>query len=139
MSRSARPTTSSECPSPYTAAVSIQLTPDSTAWRIAAIDSASSWSPQAWAQSPPPMAQAPNPTRVSSMSVQPSLTVGNDVVIVVLLYRWSRESADGRGGLSRAEANPRNGEGKSPDRSLFHNYVRAAFPSSLLAAIHDPG
>ena len=40
-------TTSSECPSPFTAAVSIQLTPDSTAWRIAAIDSASSWSPQA--------------------------------------------------------------------------------------------
>src|ERR1035438_7036034 len=52
---------------------------------MAAMDSVSSWLPQAYAQSPPPMAQAPKPTRVSSMSVQPSLVVGNEVVIVVLL------------------------------------------------------
>ena len=43
------------------AAVSIQLMPRSTAWRIAAIDCLSSWLPQPTAQSPPPMAQAPRP------------------------------------------------------------------------------
>jgi AcrR family transcriptional regulator len=39
--------------------------------RQRAMDSVSSWSPQAYAQPPPPLAQAPKPTRVSSMSVQP--------------------------------------------------------------------
>ena len=39
---SARPTTCSEWPKPYAAAVSIQLTPSSSAWWIAAIESSSS-------------------------------------------------------------------------------------------------
>ena len=82
---SAAATTSSEWPSPYTAAVSIQLTPDSTACLIAATDSVSSWLPQANAQPPPPMAQAPKPTRVSIMSVRPSLVTGREVVVMVLL------------------------------------------------------
>src|SRR5207244_1938013 len=43
ISRSARATTSSEWPSPYTAAVSIQLMPLATACRMAATDSVSSW------------------------------------------------------------------------------------------------
>src|SRR5450432_2088707 len=55
------------------------------AYRMAATDSVSSWSPQECAQPPPPMAHAPKPTRVRCMSVQPSLTVGSEVVIVVLL------------------------------------------------------
>jgi hypothetical protein len=80
--------------------VSIQLTPDSTAARMAPMDSASSWLPQANAQPPPPMAQAPNPTRVSSMSVQPSLAVGKEVFILVLLIALSpivREYVTGMG------------------------------------------
>jgi hypothetical protein len=36
----------SEWPKPYCAAVSIQLTPSSTAWWIAATESSSSWVPQ---------------------------------------------------------------------------------------------
>ena len=44
---SARPTTCSEWPKPYAAAVSIQLTPSSSARWIAAIDSSSSWGPHA--------------------------------------------------------------------------------------------
>src|SRR2546422_4506756 len=77
MSRSARATISSEWPSPYTAAVSIQLMPRSTAWRIAAIESASSWLPQAKVQPPPPIAHAPKPTRVIRMPVLPSGAVGS--------------------------------------------------------------
>src|SRR5438445_1860929 len=77
MSRSARATISSEWPSPYTAAVSIQLMPRSTAWRIAAIESASSWLPQAKVQPPPPIAHAPKPTRVIRMPVVPSGAVGS--------------------------------------------------------------
>src|SRR5207244_4347794 len=77
MSRSARATISSEWPSPYTAAVSIQLMPRSTAWRIAAIESASSWLPQAKVQPPPPIAHAPKPTRVIRIPVVPSGAVGS--------------------------------------------------------------
>jgi hypothetical protein len=44
--------------------VSIQLMPSSSAFRIAAIESLSSCGPQPNVQSPPPMAHAPNPTRV---------------------------------------------------------------------------
>ena len=68
---SARPTTSSECPSPYTAAVSTQLTPSSTARRIAAIESSSSTSPQPKRHGPP-IAQAPKPTVESSGPSSPS-------------------------------------------------------------------
>src|SRR3989442_6577890 len=77
MSRSARATISSEWPSPYTAAVSIQLMPRSTAWRIAAIESASSWFPQAKVHPPPPIAHAPKPTRVIRMPVVPTGAVGS--------------------------------------------------------------
>ena len=65
-------TTSSERPSPYAAAVSTQLTPASTAWRMAATESESSWLPHPKLHSPPPMAQAPKPTLVISMPVLPS-------------------------------------------------------------------
>ncbi len=78
-SRSSRPTTSSECPSPYTAAVSIQLMPRSSAWRIAASEAASSCGPQPYFQPPPPMAHAPNPTGVISSSLDPSRLRGNTV------------------------------------------------------------
>jgi hypothetical protein len=58
--------------------VSIQLIPDATACRIAATDSSSSCGPHAAAQSPPPIAQAPNPTLVISMPVVPSSAVVSD-------------------------------------------------------------
>ena len=74
-SRRARATTSSEWPRPYTAAVSTQLIPDSTACRIAATEWSSSWSPQAKAHPPPPIAQAPKPARVIVMSVCPKGTL----------------------------------------------------------------
>ncbi len=67
------PTTVSECPSPYTAAVSIQLIPRSSPARIAAIDSASSCGPHANSHIPPPIAQAPSPIGVICMSLFPSL------------------------------------------------------------------
>src|SRR5438477_10832749 len=62
---SAEATTPSECPIPYTAAVSIQLTPSSSARCIAAIDVLSSWSPQPTSQPEPPMAHAPKPMRLA--------------------------------------------------------------------------
>src|SRR5690242_13969693 len=52
---------------------------------MAAIDAVSSWLPQAEAQSPPPMAQAPKPARVRCMPVRPSRVVGREVVMVELL------------------------------------------------------
>src|SRR3989475_12885611 len=67
MSRSARATISSEWPRPYTAAVSLQLMRRSTALPSAAIESASSWLPQAKLHPPPPIAHAPKPTRVIRM------------------------------------------------------------------------
>ena len=60
----ARATISSEWPSPYAAAVSIQLMPVSSASRMAAIESRSSWAPQANSQPPPPIAHAPKPIGV---------------------------------------------------------------------------
>src|SRR2546425_15080 len=75
--RSRRPTTSSEWPRPYTAAVSIQLIPSSRARRIAASESASSCGPQPYAQPPPPIAHAPKPTVVMSDPLEPSGRVRN--------------------------------------------------------------
>src|SRR2546425_8917561 len=74
---SRRPTSSSEWPRPYTAAVSIQLIPSSSARCIAASESVSSCGPQPNAQSPPPMAHAPRPTVVISSPLEPSGRVGN--------------------------------------------------------------
>src|SRR5687768_16873398 len=69
---SARPMTSSECPRPYVAAVSIQLIPEFTACSIVAIESLSSCGPQPKSQSPPPIAHAPKPIGVISRSEFPS-------------------------------------------------------------------
>src|SRR5713226_6670798 len=80
-SRSSRPTISSECPSPYTAAVSIQLTPSSIACRIVASDSASSCGPQPNDQPPPPTAHEPNPTLVMSSPLVPSGRVASAIVL----------------------------------------------------------
>src|SRR5256884_199009 len=77
--RSRRPTTSSECPRPYTAAVSIQLMPSSSACRMAARDAVSSCGPQPNDQPPPPIAQAPKPTVVISSPLVPSGRVGKVV------------------------------------------------------------
>src|SRR5215216_4945641 len=71
-SRSTCPTTSSECPRPYTAAVSTQFTPDSKALWSAAIDSSSSWGPQP-SRPGPPIAQAPTATTETSGPSLPSL------------------------------------------------------------------
>src|SRR5689334_16346541 len=88
---SARATTSSECPSPYTAAVSIQLMPASRAAWIAAIDSASSCGPHENAQPFPPIAQAPIPRRVISISLLPSRFLSIDPPISsYLLYQDRR-------------------------------------------------
>src|SRR5438067_13736385 len=54
------------------AAVSIQLTPAPSASRMAAMESLSSWSPQANSQPEPPMAQAPKPIGVMNRSEFPS-------------------------------------------------------------------
>src|ERR1700716_1000860 len=59
------------------AAVSIQSPPRSTAWRMAAIELASSCGPQPNAQPPPPIAQAPKPTVVISRPLEPRGRVGN--------------------------------------------------------------
>src|SRR6266513_2853703 len=77
-SRKRRPTSSSEWPRPYTAAVSIQLIPSSSARCIAASESVSSCGPQPNAQPPPPIAHAPKPTVVISSPLEPSGRVGND-------------------------------------------------------------
>ncbi len=89
-SRSARATTSSECPNPYTAAVSIQLMPRSTACRIAATESPSSCVPQPKAYPAPPIAHAPKPTRVISIPVVPSGFVGSPVVDLPAISASSR-------------------------------------------------
>src|SRR5712691_5446303 len=75
-SRGRRPTSSSEWPRPYTAAVSIQLIPSSSARCIAASESVSSCGPQPNAQPPPPIAHAPKPTVVISSPLEPSGRVG---------------------------------------------------------------
>src|SRR5438034_1327275 len=73
---SRRPTSSSEWPRPYTAAVSIQLSPSSSARCIAASESVASCGPQPNAQPPPPIAHAPKPTVVISSPLEPSGRVG---------------------------------------------------------------
>src|SRR4029077_4875288 len=78
--RRPRPTTSAYGPSPYTAAVSIQFTPSSSAWRMVATDCTSSCGPQPNDQPPPPIAQAPKPTVVISSPLVPSERVGNVMV-----------------------------------------------------------
>ena len=57
------------------AAVSIQLTPTSTARRIAAIDSLSSCGPQLPLHPVPPIAHVPSPTVEKLSSVQPNFLV----------------------------------------------------------------
>ncbi|GAA3225731.1 hypothetical protein GCM10020256_35570 [Streptomyces thermocoprophilus] len=76
----ALPTSSSEWPSPYAGAVSIQLTPEVTACRIAAIDSASSVVPQPNRQPAPDTAHEPKPTRLMCIPVVPRGRVGREVV-----------------------------------------------------------
>jgi hypothetical protein len=71
-SRRTCPTTSSEWPSPYAAAVSTHVMPESKAWCRAAIDSWSSWLPQPNFHGPP-IAQAPTPTTEISGPSRPSL------------------------------------------------------------------
>ena len=69
-SASRRPIRRSERPSPYTSAVSMKVTPASTAAFRAASDSPSSVSPQ-----DPPMAHAPKPISETSNPVLPSRRV----------------------------------------------------------------
>src|SRR5438874_9056557 len=61
---SAEATTSSECPIPYTAGVSIQLTPSSSAGGIAALEVLSSWWPQPNSQPERRLAHARKPLGV---------------------------------------------------------------------------
>ena len=82
-----RPMTSSEWPRPYTAAVSIQFTPSSSARRIDASDASSSWGPQPKDQPPPPAAHAPKPTTVISGPLSPRVRVGRIMVPRALSYQ----------------------------------------------------
>src|ERR1700682_5517440 len=86
----ARPTISSEWPSPYTAWVSIQLMPRSSARLIAAIDSRSSCEPQPNCQPPPPTAQLPKPRGVMNKSVFPNCRV---CIFLILTYLKAIASA----------------------------------------------
>src|SRR2546430_8100713 len=72
MPSSAAPSTSSECPCPYTSAVSKKLHPRSWARRTARCDSASSVAPYELPKRLPPMAHAPKPTRLTARPVRPS-------------------------------------------------------------------
>src|SRR5579872_1138782 len=87
---SALATTSSEWPRPYTAAVSTQFAPRSSASRIAAIESASSCPPQANSHPPPPIAHAPNPIGVIYKSEFPSFLV---FILVTPLKKGGRSRA----------------------------------------------
>src|SRR5215470_2526046 len=75
----ASPTTLSERPSPYTAAVSIQLMPRSSASWIAPRESLSFCGPHPNVQPPPPIAHAPMPIGVIFISLLPSLRVSISV------------------------------------------------------------
>src|SRR5208337_3384378 len=66
------------------AAVSIQLMPRSRALWMAAMDSLSSWGPQANSQLPPPMAHAPKPMGDSRRSELPSLRRDCEAGVVVI-------------------------------------------------------
>src|SRR6185436_7942366 len=108
-SRSARATTSSECPRPYAAAVSTQLMPRSTARWIAFTESASSCGPQPNIQSPPPMAQAPKPTSVICRSELPSRRVCTSVAPCTFIQHAQGELKFGPTYVvctGRAEARP---------------------------------
>src|SRR5918995_1652557 len=61
-------------------AVSIQLTPRSTAARTAPSERASSCAPQVSTQPAPPNAHAPMPTRLMAIPVRPSGRLGNDAM-----------------------------------------------------------
>ena len=87
MSRKTRQTTSSAWPRPYTADVSIQLTPSSSARLIVASDTSSSCAPQPNAQFGPPMDQVPNPKRVMFIPVLPSGPVGNDEDALLVIFQ----------------------------------------------------
>src|SRR5665647_2540999 len=76
------------------AAVSIQLTPRSTARWMAAIERLSSCGPQPNDQPPPPAAQEPKPTVVISRPLVPSGRVGSDIMCL----QWSRSAAVRRHG-----------------------------------------
>ena len=62
--------------------MSIQLIPSSSARSIAATDSSSSCGPQPNSQPPPPIAQAPKPTRVIRIPVVPSSVVVRSVCCI---------------------------------------------------------
>src|SRR5260370_13149520 len=78
---------------------------------MAVTDSSSSWPPQAWAHPAPPIAHAPNPTRVMRISVVPSGLFGSGNVARCMMYsfcfRFSLHPEDGwqpgRGLDSRGE------------------------------------
>src|ERR1019366_4927575 len=74
-------------PSRRTAAVSIQLMPNSRACRMVARESESSCGPHPKDQPPPPIAQEPNPIVVILSPLEPSGRVGN--VMISLLTRIS--------------------------------------------------
>jgi hypothetical protein len=76
----------------FHAEVRDQSMPRSTALRMAARDAVSSWRPPPNDQPPPPIAQAPKPTRVISRSLDPSRCRERDwdtVLIAVLLAVWT--------------------------------------------------
>src|SRR6266576_2540429 len=85
----AEATTSSECPIPYTAAVSIQFTPSSSARCMAAIDALSSWSPQPNSQPEPPIAQAPKPMGVMPKSELPRRFVFMSDLVIEFAFVFS--------------------------------------------------
>src|SRR5688572_3775209 len=107
MSRSALPTTSSECPSPYAGAVSIQFTPRSRARRIVAIDSLSSCGPHPNCHSPP-IAQAPRPMGVNWRVERPRERVG-----IVAIFLIEDAEFIGDGGLADIDCQ-QPGSGTAP-------------------------
>src|SRR6266568_3149362 len=72
MPASASPSSASECPCPYTSAVSKKLHPSSYARRTARCDSASSVGPYEFPNRLPPIAQPPKPTGLTDRPVRPS-------------------------------------------------------------------
>src|SRR5688572_11199897 len=128
---SALATTSSEWPSPYTAAVSIQLMPRSSPSRIVAMLSVSSWAPQANAQPPPPMAHAPKPIGVICRSELPSRRV---CILTSYHVPYATHRIDQRGRphapIARTRAAPegsrRGGLGREHARSPARRHLHRA-------------
>src|SRR5260370_34798359 len=89
------------------AAVSIQLIPSSSARRIAAMDSASSWGPH----SPPPTAHAPNPTVVMASPLEPSERVASVMIRLSLPERSLRKQQHLAGRLTPFDRGVRLGRG----------------------------